>query len=182
MTDENAAYDRRRKSGAGSLLGALLVGLPRGLLPVLSHGAPGHLPPVQTRHPAMSADPAHAARRQRARGAGGHHQPSGRPIDRRRPRPGGGRGPGRRPGPRPGPSAHQPTPASRFSPTRIPAALDVLRHSAAHVLATAVRELFPKAGIGFGPPIEDGFYYDFEVGAALHARKTWSRSRRRWPR
>jgi threonyl-tRNA synthetase len=42
-------------------------------------------------------------------------------------------------------------------------ALDVLRHSAAHVLATAVRELFPKAGIGFGPPIEDGFYYDFEV-------------------
>ena len=42
-------------------------------------------------------------------------------------------------------------------------ALDVLRHSAAHVLATAVRELFPGAGIGFGPPIEDGFYYDFEV-------------------
>jgi threonyl-tRNA synthetase len=42
-------------------------------------------------------------------------------------------------------------------------ALDVLRHSAAHVLATAVRELFPRAGIGFGPPIEDGFYYDFEV-------------------
>ncbi|HXI20144.1 MAG TPA: threonine--tRNA ligase [Gemmatimonadales bacterium] len=44
-----------------------------------------------------------------------------------------------------------------------PAALDVLRHSAAHILATAVRELFPRAGIGFGPPIEDGFYYDFEV-------------------
>jgi threonyl-tRNA synthetase len=44
-----------------------------------------------------------------------------------------------------------------------PQALDVLRHSAAHVLATAVRQLFPKAGIGFGPPIEDGFYYDFEV-------------------
>lgn len=44
-----------------------------------------------------------------------------------------------------------------------PAALDVLRHSAAHILATAVRELFPKAAIGFGPPIEDGFYYDFEV-------------------
>jgi threonyl-tRNA synthetase len=39
----------------------------------------------------------------------------------------------------------------------------VLRHSAAHVLATAVRDLFPSAGIGFGPPIEDGFYYDFEV-------------------
>jgi threonyl-tRNA synthetase len=44
-----------------------------------------------------------------------------------------------------------------------PDALEVLRHSAAHVLATAVRELFPGAGIGFGPPIEDGFYYDFEV-------------------
>jgi threonyl-tRNA synthetase len=42
-------------------------------------------------------------------------------------------------------------------------ALDVLRHSAAHVLATAVRRLYPDAGIGFGPAIEDGFYYDFEV-------------------
>lgn len=42
-------------------------------------------------------------------------------------------------------------------------ALPVLRHSAAHVLATAVRELHPAAGIGFGPSIEDGFYYDFEV-------------------
>ena len=42
-------------------------------------------------------------------------------------------------------------------------ALYALRHSAAHALATAVRELFPTAGIGFGPPIDDGFYYDFEV-------------------
>ena len=42
-------------------------------------------------------------------------------------------------------------------------ALPVLRHSAAHVLATAVRELHPTAGIGFGPAIDDGFYYDFEV-------------------
>ncbi|HEX6643343.1 MAG TPA: threonine--tRNA ligase [Gemmatimonadales bacterium] len=46
---------------------------------------------------------------------------------------------------------------------RDPDALDVLRHSSAHILATAVRELFPGAGIGFGPPIEDGFYYDFQV-------------------
>jgi threonyl-tRNA synthetase len=46
---------------------------------------------------------------------------------------------------------------------RDPEALEVLRHSAAHVLATAVREIFPGAGIGFGPPIEDGFYYDFDV-------------------
>src|SRR5690349_23467090 len=44
---------------------------------------------------------------------------------------------------------------------RDPEALEVLRHSSAHILATAVRELFPNAGIGFGPPIEDGFYYDF---------------------
>jgi threonyl-tRNA synthetase len=46
---------------------------------------------------------------------------------------------------------------------RDPEALEVLRHSSAHILATAVRELFPGAGIGFGPPIEDGFYYDFQV-------------------
>jgi len=42
-------------------------------------------------------------------------------------------------------------------------ALDVLRHSAAHVLATAVRRVRPEAKIGFGPAIADGFYYDFEV-------------------
>src|SRR5438132_978685 len=46
-----------------------------------------------------------------------------------------------------------------------PAALGVLRHSGAHVLATAVRRLRPEAKIGFGPAIEDGFYYDFEVEA-----------------
>jgi len=43
------------------------------------------------------------------------------------------------------------------------AALPVLRHSAAHILATAVRELRPEAAIGFGPAIEEGFYYDFDV-------------------
>ena len=45
-----------------------------------------------------------------------------------------------------------------------PQALEVLRHSSAHALATAVRQLFPQAQIGFGPPIEDGFYYDFDIG------------------
>ena len=43
--------------------------------------------------------------------------------------------------------------------------IDVLRHSAAHVLATAVRRLRPDAKIGFGPAIDDGFYYDFEVAS-----------------
>ena len=51
----------------------------------------------------------------------------------------------------------------RLLTQRDPEALGVLRHSAAHVLATAVRELVPGAGIGFGPAIDDGFYYDFEV-------------------
>src|ERR671917_2972156 len=46
---------------------------------------------------------------------------------------------------------------------RDPEALAVLRHSAAHVLATAVRRVRPDAGIGFGPAIETGFYYDFDV-------------------
>jgi threonyl-tRNA synthetase len=41
--------------------------------------------------------------------------------------------------------------------------LAVVRHSGAHILATAVRRLRPDAKIGFGPAIEDGFYYDFEV-------------------
>ena len=41
--------------------------------------------------------------------------------------------------------------------------LHILRHSAAHVLAQAVLSLFPEATFAIGPPIEDGFYYDFEV-------------------
>ncbi len=45
--------------------------------------------------------------------------------------------------------------------------LYVLRHTAAHVLAEAVQELFPGTRFGFGPPIEDGFYYDFELPRAL---------------
>ena len=44
-----------------------------------------------------------------------------------------------------------------------PRALAVLRHSGAHILATAVRRLRPDAKIGFGPAIDEGFYYDFEV-------------------
>ncbi|MFK5689341.1 threonine--tRNA ligase [Ornithinimicrobium sp. LYQ92] len=44
-----------------------------------------------------------------------------------------------------------------------PDGLDVLRHSCAHVLAQAVQETFPDAKLGIGPPIRDGFYYDFDV-------------------
>ena len=40
---------------------------------------------------------------------------------------------------------------------------DVLRHSTAHVLAQAVQDLFPAAKLGIGPPVVDGFYYDFDV-------------------
>lgn len=46
---------------------------------------------------------------------------------------------------------------------RSPEALDILRHSTAHVMAEAVKTLFPMAGFGIGPSIEDGFYYDFAV-------------------
>ncbi|MDI6693222.1 MAG: threonine--tRNA ligase [Anaerosomatales bacterium] len=46
---------------------------------------------------------------------------------------------------------------------RDPEALHVLRHSAAHVMAEAVKDLFPTAKFGIGPAIEDGFYYDFDV-------------------
>src|SRR5690606_32784350 len=44
-----------------------------------------------------------------------------------------------------------------------PEGLEVLRHSAAHVLAQAVQEVNPAARLGIGPPITDGFYYDFDV-------------------
>ncbi|WP_300405998.1 threonine--tRNA ligase [Nocardioides sp.] len=40
---------------------------------------------------------------------------------------------------------------------------DILRHSTAHVMAQAVQDLFPDAKLGIGPPITDGFYYDFDV-------------------
>ena len=45
--------------------------------------------------------------------------------------------------------------------------LHALRHSAAHVMAEAVLEMFPEGKIAFGPPIEDGFYYDFDLPRTL---------------
>jgi threonyl-tRNA synthetase len=44
-----------------------------------------------------------------------------------------------------------------------PEGLAVLRHSVAHVLAQAVQDTFPEAKLGIGPPVKDGFYYDFDV-------------------
>src|SRR5215212_1215587 len=73
-----------------------------------------------------------------------------------------------------------------------PDALYVLRHSSAHLLAEAVRRLYPGVKIAIGPPIEHGFYYDFdfpepisdgdlerieaEVRRALDAGRSWERS------
>ncbi|MCX4745159.1 threonine--tRNA ligase [Kitasatospora sp. NBC_01287] len=46
--------------------------------------------------------------------------------------------------------------------------LNILRHSTAHVMAQAVQEIFPEAKLGIGPPIKDGFYYDFDVERPFH--------------
>lgn len=48
-----------------------------------------------------------------------------------------------------------------------PEALEVLRHSAAHVMAEAVTRLFPETKLAIGPPIENGFYYDFDVSRSF---------------
>jgi threonyl-tRNA synthetase len=45
---------------------------------------------------------------------------------------------------------------------------DILRHSTAHVMAQAVQEIWPEARLGIGPPIENGFYYDFDVEVPFH--------------
>ena len=51
----------------------------------------------------------------------------------------------------------------RIVTNKSPEALELYRHSTAHLLAAAVTELFPKVQCGIGPPIENGFYYDFVV-------------------
>ena len=61
-----------------------------------------------------------------------------------------------------------------------PAGLEVIRHSTAHLLAQAVKQLFPEAQVTIGPVIADGFYYDFSLKrpfttedlAAIEARMT----------
>ena len=51
--------------------------------------------------------------------------------------------------------------ASKYNPAEEDQSLYKLRHSTAHVMAEAVIERFPEAHIAIGPPIKDGFYYDF---------------------
>jgi threonyl-tRNA synthetase len=52
--------------------------------------------------------------------------------------------------------------------TNDPDALYVLRHSSAHLLAEAVRRLYPGVKVAIGPPIENGFYYDFDFPEPIH--------------
>ncbi|MFE1645083.1 threonine--tRNA ligase [Microbacterium sp. P01] len=61
--------------------------------------------------------------------------------------------------------ASEVTEADTVEPVTIdsPDGLNILRHSAAHVLAQAVQRINPQANLGIGPPITDGFYYDFGV-------------------
>lgn len=47
-------------------------------------------------------------------------------------------------------------------------ALEVLRHSCAHLMAQAIKALYPEAKFFVGPVIEDGFYYDFRVNSKLN--------------
>jgi threonyl-tRNA synthetase len=60
--------------------------------------------------------------------------------------------------------------SDQIEPVRIdsPDGRSILRHSTAHVLAQAVQSLFPAAQLGIGPPIENGFYYDFDVPEPFH--------------
>jgi threonyl-tRNA synthetase len=51
---------------------------------------------------------------------------------------------------------------SKESPSSSPEGLAVLRHSTAHVMAQAVQQIFAQTRLGIGPPITDGFYYDFD--------------------
>ncbi len=60
-----------------------------------------------------------------------------------------------------------------------PEALELYRHSTAHLMAAAVMALFPDAQCGIGPATDDGFFYDFVVVAAVRAGGPRRRSKRR---
>jgi threonyl-tRNA synthetase len=46
------------------------------------------------------------------------------------------------------------------------------RHTASHIMAQAVKRLFPEAKLAIGPAIENGFYYDFDVNTTVHSLKS----------
>ena len=60
------------------------------------------------------------------------------------------------------PARSKTTPRSQILTAKDPEALYVYRHSTAHLLAAAVLELYPETKLGIGPPIDNGFYYDFD--------------------
>ena len=64
--------------------------------------------------------------------------------------------------------------------TRNPEALEVYRHSTAHLLAAAVLELFPDTKLGIGPPIETGFYYDFQRDSPFSPEDLEKIEKRMW--
>jgi threonyl-tRNA synthetase len=61
-----------------------------------------------------------------------------------------------------------------------PESLDVYRHSSAHLLAAAVLELYPETKLGIGPPIENGFYYDFDRAAPFTPEDLEKIERKMW--
>lgn len=65
--------------------------------------------------------------------------------------------------------SYKPVPGDSIEPVTIDSdlGLSILRHSTAHVMAQAVQELFDPAKLGIGPPITDGFYFDFDVAEAF---------------
>src|SRR5262245_49413382 len=59
-------------------------------------------------------------------------------------------------------------------------ALEVYRHSTAHLLAAAVLELYPETKLGIGPPIENGFYYDFQRPVAFQPEDLEKIEKKMW--
>jgi threonyl-tRNA synthetase len=64
--------------------------------------------------------------------------------------------------------------------TKNPEALEVYRHSTAHLLAAAVLDLFPETKLGIGPPIDTGFYYDFQRDAPFSPEDLEAIEKRMW--
>ena len=57
--------------------------------------------------------------------------------------------------------------------------LEEIRHSTAHILATAVLRLYPDTKLDIGPPTDSGFYYDFDSEVPLRP-KYWRKLKRKW--